>query len=224
MEELMDEHMDELMDEHDMVAHNIVEHDMNKQPEPQPQRKKRGIYTLKRRTGNKLMVLCATEMVYPAKQVHGNSVLQRHAKVHVDNVVADYKDYLLLVPTEEFSKIGETMLSFIQWPKKYIELTKEPNFKGDPQNDHLLFVSEDNWFILKLARKCMVLIEDVVRSLSALIYYRDLDTTTLRDLINSDGKLIPEDPQPGVPRVGVPRPPRASMQDLYDRMGRMEIL
>ncbi|GJT14177.1 hypothetical protein Tco_0861219 [Tanacetum coccineum] len=51
----------------------------------------------------------------------------------------------------------------------------------------------------------------------------DLDSTTLRDLIDSDGKLIPEDPQPGVPRVGIPRPPRASMQDLYDRMGRMEI-
>nr|GFA32188.1 hypothetical protein [Tanacetum cinerariifolium] len=39
----------------------------------------------------------------------------------------------------------------------------------------------------------------------------DLDTITLRDLIDSDGKLIPEDPQPGVPRVGIPRPPRASM-------------
>nr|GEW96930.1 hypothetical protein [Tanacetum cinerariifolium] len=68
-----------------------------------------------------------------------------------------------------------------------------------------------------------VLKEDVVRSLSALIYYRDLDTITLRDLIDSDGKLIPEDLQPGVPRVGIPRPPRASMQDLYDMMGRMEI-
>ncbi|GJZ13354.1 hypothetical protein Tco_0548584 [Tanacetum coccineum] len=50
-----------------------------------------------------------------------------------------------------------------------------------------------------------------------------LDTTPLRDLIDSEGKIIPEDPQPGVPRVGIPRPPRASMQDLYDRMGRMEI-
>ncbi|GJW45016.1 hypothetical protein Tco_0073815 [Tanacetum coccineum] len=79
------------------------------------------------------------------------------------------------------------------------------------------------WFISKLARKCRVLTEDVVRSLSALIYCKDLDTTTLRDLIDSDGKLILEDPQPGVPRVGIPRPPRASMQDLDDRMGRMEI-
>ncbi|GKG23495.1 hypothetical protein Tco_0391531, partial [Tanacetum coccineum] len=78
-------------------------------------------------------------------------------------------------------------------------------------------------FILKLARKCRVLTEDVVRSLSAPIYCRDLDIITLRDLIDSDGKLIPEDPQPGVPRVGIPRPSRASMQDLYDRMGRMEI-
>ncbi|GKE51506.1 hypothetical protein Tco_1486662 [Tanacetum coccineum] len=65
--------------------------------------------------------------------------------------------------------------------------------------------------------------DDVVRSLSALIYYRDLDMTPLRDLIDSEGRLIPEDPQPGVPRVGIPRPPRASMQDFYDRMGRMKI-
>nr|GEX64774.1 DNA/RNA polymerases superfamily protein [Tanacetum cinerariifolium] len=68
-----------------------------------------------------------------------------------------------------------------------------------------------------------VLTKDVVRSLSAPIYFKDLDTTTFRDLVNSDGELIPEDPQLGVPKVGIPRPPKASMQDLYDRMGRMEI-
>nr|GEV88749.1 hypothetical protein [Tanacetum cinerariifolium] len=74
-----------------------------------------------------------------------------------------------------------------------------------------------------IARKSRVLTDDVIRSLSALIYCRDLDMTTLRDLIDFKGRLILEDPQPGVPRVGVPRPPRASIQDLYDRMGRMEI-
>ncbi|GKA29380.1 hypothetical protein Tco_0715625 [Tanacetum coccineum] len=78
-------------------------------------------------------------------------------------------------------------------------------------------------FISKISRKCRALTENVVRSLSALIYCRDLDTTTLRDLIDSDGKLIHEDPQSGVQRVGIPRPPRASIQDLYDSMGRMEI-
>nr|GEV44264.1 hypothetical protein [Tanacetum cinerariifolium] len=78
-------------------------------------------------------------------------------------------------------------------------------------------------FILKISRKYKVLREDVVRSLSALIYYRDLDTTTLRDLIDSYGNLILEVPQPGVPIVGIPRSPRVSIQDLYDRMGMIKI-
>ncbi|GKB38023.1 hypothetical protein Tco_0882965 [Tanacetum coccineum] len=78
-------------------------------------------------------------------------------------------------------------------------------------------------FITKLARKTRVLTDDVIRSLSTPIYYRDLDMTTLRELIDSEGRLILEDPQPGVPRVGIPRSPRASMQDLYDRMGRIEV-
>ncbi|GJS92123.1 hypothetical protein Tco_0774759 [Tanacetum coccineum] len=48
---------------------------------------------------------------------------------------------------------------------------------------------------------------------------RDLDTITLRDLIDSDGKLIPEDLQPGVPRVGILRPPRASLyQGVFEHM------
>ncbi|GJX64823.1 hypothetical protein Tco_0299166, partial [Tanacetum coccineum] len=74
-----------------------------------------------------------------------------------------------------------------------------------------------------IARKSRVLTDSVIKSLSAPIYYRNLDTTTLRELIDFESMLIPEDLQPGVPRVGIPRPPRASMQDLYDRMGRMEI-
>ncbi|GKC45214.1 hypothetical protein Tco_1062936 [Tanacetum coccineum] len=75
-------------------------------------------------------------------------------------------------------------------------------------------------FISKIARNSKVLTDEVIRSLSTPIYCRDLDTTPL---IDYEGKLIPEDPQWGVPRVGIPRPPKASMQDLYNRMGRMEI-
>ncbi|GJU55745.1 putative reverse transcriptase domain-containing protein [Tanacetum coccineum] len=50
-----------------------------------------------------------------------------------------------------------------------------------------------------------------------------LDVTTLRELIGSNGRLIAEDPTPGVPRVDMPRPPRLTMYDLYERMGSMEI-
>ncbi|GJY94437.1 hypothetical protein Tco_0510798, partial [Tanacetum coccineum] len=78
-------------------------------------------------------------------------------------------------------------------------------------------------FMRKIARKARVLSDVVLRSLSAPIYCRDLDMTTLRELIDSEGRLIPEDPQLGVPRVAIPRPPRALMQDLYDKMGKIEI-
>nr|GFC07938.1 hypothetical protein [Tanacetum cinerariifolium] len=55
--------------------------------------------------------------------------------------------------------------------------------------------------------------------LSASIYCRALDTITLRELIGPDGRLITEDPALEVPRVAIPKGPRLSMQDLYDRMG-----
>ncbi|GKE59655.1 hypothetical protein Tco_1498840 [Tanacetum coccineum] len=78
-------------------------------------------------------------------------------------------------------------------------------------------------FITKISRKARVLTDVVLRSLSTLIYCRDLDTTTLKELIDSEGRLIPKDSQPGIPRVGIPRPPRESMQNLYNRMCSMEI-
>ncbi|GJW58372.1 hypothetical protein Tco_0105103 [Tanacetum coccineum] len=77
-------------------------------------------------------------------------------------------------------------------------------------------------FISKIARKFRVLTEDVVRSLSAQIYYRDLDTITLKDLIDFESKLISEDPQPGAPRVGIPRPLVSIYTGFVDRMDRME--
>nr|GEZ11228.1 hypothetical protein [Tanacetum cinerariifolium] len=122
-------------------------------------------------------------------------------------------DYWLSISREE-------NLSF---SRSHTYTIRRPILRAIHKNDHLWFMSEDDWFISKLAWKCRVLTEDVVRSLSAPIYCRDLDTTTFRDLVDFNGGLILEDPQPRVPRVGIPRPPRASMQDLYDMMGRMEI-
>ncbi|GJT20561.1 hypothetical protein Tco_0890498, partial [Tanacetum coccineum] len=72
-----------------------------------------------------------------------------------------------------------------------------------------------NPFITRIAKRRNLLSDEVLNSLSALIYYRALDTTKLRDLIDYEGRLILEAPEPGVPRVAILRPPRASMQDLY---------
>ncbi|GJR53964.1 hypothetical protein Tco_1404485 [Tanacetum coccineum] len=66
-------------------------------------------------------------------------------------------------------------------------------------------------------------IDDMLRIKLREVESNRLDITTLRELIDSEGRLIPVDPQPGMPRVGIPRPLRASMQDLYDRMGSMKI-
>nr|GFD39888.1 hypothetical protein [Tanacetum cinerariifolium] len=78
-------------------------------------------------------------------------------------------------------------------------------------------------FITKIAKKKNLLSEEVLNSLSTPMYCRDLDTTTLRELIDSGGRLIYRDPEVDVPRVAIPRPPKASMQDLYYMMGSMEI-
>ncbi|GKC80961.1 hypothetical protein Tco_1136678 [Tanacetum coccineum] len=49
-------------------------------------------------------------------------------------------------------------------------------------------------FISKIARKSRVLTEEIIRSLSTLVYCRDLDRTTLRELIDSEDRLIPDIP------------------------------
>ncbi|GKE56947.1 hypothetical protein Tco_1496132, partial [Tanacetum coccineum] len=89
---------------------------------------------------------------------------------------------------------------------------------------HLEEINEEGFdFITKIAKRKNLLSEEVLNSLSASIYYKALDTTTLKELIDSKGRLIPEVPELGVPRVAIPKPPRASMQDLYERIDSMEI-
>ncbi|GJW73865.1 hypothetical protein Tco_0133235 [Tanacetum coccineum] len=77
-------------------------------------------------------------------------------------------------------------------------------------------------FISKIARKSRVLTEEIVHTLSTPVYRKELDRTTLRELIDSEDRLIPDIPVDEVLRVATQRAPsvqRASMQDLYERMG-----
>ncbi|GJU30966.1 hypothetical protein Tco_1174555 [Tanacetum coccineum] len=81
-------------------------------------------------------------------------------------------------------------------------------------------------FISKIAKKSNVLTKEIVRTLSTPVYYRDLDRTTLRELIDSEDRLIPDILDDDVKRVATQRAPRvqkASMQDLYEHMCSMEI-
>nr|GEW59541.1 hypothetical protein [Tanacetum cinerariifolium] len=52
-------------------------------------------------------------------------------------------------------------------------------------------------FIMRIAKRMGLLIDEVLNSLSALIYCIALDAITLRELIGPDGRLIAEDPSPG---------------------------
>ncbi|GJU05710.1 hypothetical protein Tco_1122140, partial [Tanacetum coccineum] len=63
-------------------------------------------------------------------------------------------------------------------------------------------------FISKIARKSKVLTEETIRSLSTPVYCRDLDRTTLRELIDSEDRLIPEILVDDVLRVATQRAPR----------------
>nr|GEY03296.1 hypothetical protein [Tanacetum cinerariifolium] len=73
----------------------------------------------------------------------------------------------------------------------------------------------------------LTLLEFARRSHASTIKYLVLRVIhkmiTYGSWIDFESRLIHEDPQPGVPRVGIPRPSRASIHDLHDRMGRMEI-
>nr|GEX45954.1 retrotransposon Orf1 [Tanacetum cinerariifolium] len=123
----------------------------------------------------------------------------------------EFAHRLGLYHADELEERGE-----IRFVKESYFYYQEPNFKGDSRDDYL--VSKDYWYDKIQKNDLWLLIMFDARHQN-----RDLDTTTLRELIDSEGRLIPEDLQPGVPRVGIPRPPKASMQDLYDRMGSMEI-
>ncbi|GJZ62174.1 hypothetical protein Tco_0618311 [Tanacetum coccineum] len=113
------------------------------------------------------------------------------------------QEYWLSISQEENLSLSRSHASTIRNPL----LARWMKRKGaGTQRESLICCGQ---FITKLARKERVLSDDVLRSLSALVYCRDMDTTTLRELIHSEGRLIPEAPKPGVPRVAVPRPQRA---------------
>ncbi|GKD68765.1 hypothetical protein Tco_1322855, partial [Tanacetum coccineum] len=103
------------------------------------------------------------------------------------------QEYWLSISREENLSLSRSHTSAIRNPNGYANVS---------------------WMIARIARSKHFLSDEVLDSLSALIYCRALDTTTLRVFIDSKGRLIPEVPEPGVPRVAIPKHPRESMLDL----------
>nr|GEX05070.1 hypothetical protein [Tanacetum cinerariifolium] len=93
--------------------------------------------------------------------------------------------------------------------------------KGDgSQRDNMICCGR---FITRIAWRMNLLTEDVLRGLSTLTYYKSLDRTTLRELIGSDKRLILEVLVSGAPLVAMHAPLCHYLEDLYDRMGHIEL-
>ncbi|GKA62181.1 hypothetical protein Tco_0761700 [Tanacetum coccineum] len=86
-----------------------------------------------------------------------------------------------------------------------------------------------SWTLLEFAKRLELYHSEEIKEEGFDVYFQGglrsdehfnareaLDTTTLRELMDSEGRLILEVLEPGVPRVAIPRALRASMQDLYE--------
>ncbi|GJU34338.1 hypothetical protein Tco_1182692 [Tanacetum coccineum] len=60
-------------------------------------------------------------------------------------------------------------------------------------------------FVMRIAKRLGILSDEVLIGLSAPTYFRTLDANILRELIGSNGRLIPEEIAPSIPRVATPR-------------------
>ncbi|GJU47368.1 hypothetical protein Tco_1204634 [Tanacetum coccineum] len=70
------------------------------------------------------------------------------------------------------------------------------------QRESMIFCGQ---FITKITMRANLLTDKVLNGFSAPVYYRPLDITTLRELIDSNMRLIIEELAPGDSRVVVPR-------------------
>ncbi|GJR50354.1 hypothetical protein Tco_1400875 [Tanacetum coccineum] len=77
-------------------------------------------------------------------------------------------------------------------------------------------------FMTSIAKRLGILSDEVLNELKAPTYCRTLDASILRELIGSNGRLIPKEIAPSIPRVVTPRAPRPTTSDLYDMISQLE--
>ncbi|GJW52536.1 hypothetical protein Tco_0096621 [Tanacetum coccineum] len=91
------------------------------------------------------------------------------------------------------------------------------------------FNSMDYWLIISseeelhlIAKRLDILTDEVLDGLSAPTYCRASDVITLKELTDPNGRLISEDPAPGILRVATPKGPCPTITELYDKISRIE--
>ncbi|GKE14798.1 hypothetical protein Tco_1422375, partial [Tanacetum coccineum] len=126
---------------------------------------------------------------------------------------------------EEFDKVcaddelqSKKIIKFRLDGRAHRGLRNDDNFNA---HDYWLSISqEDN---LSFSRSHTSTIRNpILRMIHKMITYGLCQRITGYDKVQKNDLWL-LNLQPGVPRVGIPRSPRAYMQDLYDRMGHMEI-
>ncbi|GJS29768.1 hypothetical protein Tco_0490388 [Tanacetum coccineum] len=68
-------------------------------------------------------------------------------------------------------------------------------------------------FVTRIAKRLGILRDEVLNRISALTYCRTLDANILRELSGSNGRLIPKEIAPIIPRVATPRAPRPTTSE-----------
>nr|GEW67808.1 hypothetical protein [Tanacetum cinerariifolium] len=120
------------------------------------------------------------------------------------------RDYWLSISSEEELHLSRSLGLNIRRPilrvlQKMITygVCQRTTGKGvESQRDSMIFCGQ---FITRIAKRMGLLTDEVLNSLSALVYCRALDAITFRELIGPDERLIAEDPSPKVLRVAMPR-------------------
>ncbi|GJV34606.1 hypothetical protein Tco_1395006, partial [Tanacetum coccineum] len=79
------------------------------------------------------------------------------------------------------------------------------------ENDHI-------WITKRLG----ILSDEVLNGLNAPTYCRTLDANALKELIGSNGRLIPKEIIPTIPKVVTPRVLHPTTSDMYDKIGQLE--
>ncbi|GJS24535.1 retrotransposon ORF1 [Tanacetum coccineum] len=106
------------------------------------------------------------------------------------------REYWLSISREENLSLSRSHASTIQKPILRLIAMWMRRKGASSQKESMIYCGQ---FITKIAKKKNLLSEKVLNSLSTPIYCRALDTTTHRESINFEGRLIPKVPEPGVP-------------------------